>query len=594
MARRDDLHRRGAVYYLLVHVPGDLQPAMDGKKQIWRSLGTTDYAEAKRRKSALKDQWTATFDEMRRKRDLTDHDIGVAVWQHYSTKLDEGEKIRRDRPTPDQIERATEKAYADARASGAFDDGFAATVNAMTDVEILIGKADWDARRRATRLNRLQVDLASGDTRLIEIEADQFLSKHGFKIERHGERYRDLCFKLMRADIEQLKRLAERDQGDFTGKIADPIVVEAHFEEVETPKPRESIMDVFGRFERENPRGIRPETMTQTRRDVQHFADFVGSTVRPSKITKRLVSDWKDALAEWPVKATETAAFKGLSVRDTIEANKKLDKPKPTLTRNTIRRYMSSLGAFSRWLADNGWLEHNPVSGMLPDKMGPANPRDSFADDALLKLFGSPLFRTCASDDWRDAHKPGNFAVRDHRFWIPIVMLYSGARPGEIAQLQTGDVRQHHGVWIMHITDEGDGEKRTKTESSKRVVPVHPELIRVGFLDHCQKMAEAGQAQIFPELVIPKVGQIAAEFSRAFNRYLTKIGVKTNKAIVTYSLRHTFTDRARKAGFMDAEIALIVGHDKATQTGKYGNEKEGTVQQRRAIVEAVSYPKLFP
>lgn len=92
----DNLHRRGAVYYVIVTVPTDLQAAFGGtkpRKQIWASLRTKDRAEAKRRKSAVIDQWTATFDEMRRRRDLTDEDIAVAVWDHYAAGVEAGREV---------------------------------------------------------------------------------------------------------------------------------------------------------------------------------------------------------------------------------------------------------------------------------------------------------------------------------------------------------------------------------------------------------------------------------------------------------------------------------------------------------------------
>jgi integrase len=169
-------------------------------------------------------------------------------------------------------------------------------------------------------------------------------------------------------------------------------------------------------------------------------------------------------------------------------------------------------------------------------------------------------------------------------------MAYSGARPGEIAQLQLADVREHHGIWIMHITELGDGDKRTKTESSMRVVPIHSELIKLGFVDHCKRMAQAGHKQVFPEVSIPKTGQIIPEFSREMNRtYLPKIGLKTDRTIVVYSLRHTFVDTARLADISDEEIATVIGHDKATMTGRYGVEKQGTLKRRVEIVESVSY-----
>ncbi len=49
----------------------------------------------------------------------------------------------------------------------------------------------------------------------------------------------------------------------------------------------------------------------------------------------------------------------------------------------------------------------------------------------------------------------------------------------------------------MHITTEGEGEKSVKTKGSMRVVPIHSELIRLGFLDYHAGMKQAGQTRLF-------------------------------------------------------------------------------------------------
>ncbi len=64
--------------------------------------------------------------------------------------------------------------------------------------------------------------------------------------------------------------------------------------------------------------------------------------------------------------------------------------------------------------------------------------------------------------------------IRDHRYWVPLIMLYSGARPGEISQLHLSDVRREEEFWILDIveTDDEDEEglKSLKTAGSRRVV----------------------------------------------------------------------------------------------------------------------------
>lgn len=596
LSRNSNLRRRGksGTYYARIFVPKDLQAAI-GKDEISPSLHTKDLAEAKRRLAPVLDQWGATFEDMRRRQTLTTDDVQTAVWDHYNAALAADDARRAALPTPADIEFALDAATIGRQPHPAGPSVFDA-INSMTEVEILVGRAVWDARRKVARLSRLRSDLTTGDTRLIEPEADDFLRKHCFKIDKGDPRYRDLCIKLMRAEIDFLRRHAEREDGDFTGKPADPIIAAPAVRTDATTgtTPTQTIMGLFGKYERENPNDIRLESLKQARRDVQHFADFVGPRTRPSRITKAHVREWKDLLADYPVKATETNTFKGMSPAEIVAANKTLDTPKPTVTRQTVRRYLGSLSGFCRWLVKNDYLDANPVADMMPKKTGPSVKRGTFKDDALNTLFRSPLFNTAKSDRWRDLDKPGNVAVRDHRFWIPWVMLYSGARPAEVAQLQVEDVRQEQGVWIMDINDDGESDKRTKTAGSRRVVPIHSALIALSFLKHVERQRAAGQAQVFPEIEIPKEGQIAAQFSREFNRYLAKVGVKTGKDIVTYSLRHTFIDRARAAGFLDEVIAIVVGHEtansKKTMTSGYGVEKQGTLKLRRDIVESVSYP----
>jgi len=63
----------------------------------------------------------------------------------------------------------------------------------MTDVEILANKPTWAANRRKARLNRLRADLGTGDTRIIEPDADAFLRKSGFQIAKGSEQYIATC-----------------------------------------------------------------------------------------------------------------------------------------------------------------------------------------------------------------------------------------------------------------------------------------------------------------------------------------------------------------------------------------------------------------
>ncbi|WP_411837036.1 site-specific integrase [Paracoccus sp. ME4] len=428
---------------------------------------------------------------------------------------------------------------------------------------------------------------------LIAHEVDDYLSRNGLLVDRGTPDWISLARHMMRAEIEALERTLERDRGDYTGQPRDPLVTPATGPRRETAKPGESIMEVFEIFARENPRGVAKDRVDQCRRDIGTFVDLVGANFPVAKIGKPEVRDWKQLLVKYPVKATETKAFAGMSMQQIIKANEQVGKP--VIADRTVNRYLSSLSAFLSWAVNNGYLDRNPIEGLMLKKEAKA-PTLPFKSDELQTLFKSPWFVGCQSaDEWRNVAKPGNVLIRDHRFWVPLIMLFSGARPGEIGQLAVSDVRQEHGHWIMHITTEGEATeagKSVKTAGSMRVVPVHPELVRLGFLSYHEKRVADGGAQLFPGAIRNKRGQMLADLSREFGRYLTRIGMKEGRGLSLYSFRHGATDALRRAGYLDNQFGFILGHVEPSMTGRYGIMPQGMLEQRVELVNAIAYPDL--
>ncbi|SMC62943.1 Site-specific recombinase XerD [Fulvimarina manganoxydans] len=290
------------------------------------------------------------------------------------------------------------------------------------------------------------------------------------------------------------------------------------------------------------------------------------------------------------MKATETKAFAGMGLAQIIRANKEVGKP--VITPRTVNRYLASMGAFCQWLVVNGYLDANPTADMSLPKAKNSK-KAIFTTEELQQLLASPLFTGCQSDDkWRFIAKPGNVRIEDHRYWLPLVMLYSAARPAEIAQLNIADVRKLHCHWIMHIMTEGNDDKSVKTKGSMRVVPVHPELIRLGFIEYRDRMAAAGNVRLFPAATRNSRGQMVADFSREFPRYLSRLGLMNRKGLSLYSFRHGATDAFRRAGYLDENFGFILGHAKASMTGRYGHLPEGMLDQRVALIESIAYPGL--
>lgn len=562
------LKRPGGGYAARMKIPADLVDHY-GQTHHVKGLSTKELTEAKRRMWIMVDQWRRDHDDIRTRRTLTDADNADAVWQHYTSTLDRDEQARQMMPTAADLE--------------AFTDPF--------DKLVASKAREIDANARRVKLDHMRKHLAAGETVLINHEVDAYTDQH--KLLLNDADRADLARKMMRAEIEALEATVKRDGGDYTHIPADPIVKPSSGARAEKAAPGESVMELFDRYARERGKTIKADTLNQARRDIGTYVDMVGHGFPASKIDKRTVGEWKALLLQYPVKASETKDFAGMSIVEIVRHNAKIGKP--VISDKTVNRYLSGMSGFCRWLSAHGIIAANPVADMFLDKPDDDDDeKEVFTTDQMNTLFKSPLFTGCLRDGSpRDWSQKGNVMIRDHRYWVPLVMLYSGARPGEIAQLLVDDVRQEDGVWIMHITNTGKGDKSVKNKSSRRVVPVHSELVKLGFLDYHAATKRAGEARLFPNAERNERGQMIADFSRDFGRYLECIGVKSGRGVSLYSLRHGFTDALRRAGYLNVQFGFLLGHSSGTKITKgYGVLAEGTLKQRVELVEKVAYPGL--
>ncbi|HVI28093.1 site-specific integrase [Hansschlegelia sp.] len=580
------VQRDNGIFYLRVTIPRDvrslyLSASGRQREQIWVSLQTNAPELAKKRANLERVKFDREFAakrwELRPRVGLTQDDLHEAALGTYRRLDAADEDLRLNPPSEadlDAVWRVLQREHPD---------------DELTAWRIFQGVREALADPAAARRQRSAAIKAEagrfGDTTVKEDVAD-FVRERHLDASPGDAAWRKIANAIQRGEQEANKRAEERDEGDFSGEARDPLVSAPA-----TPraKPGEGIMDRFEAYARENPRGITADTLNMNRMAVALFVSTLPPRSTVKAITRGACAEWKRLLMLYPVKAAETKVFRGKSMREIVELNETVGKP--TITPRTVNRYLASLGAFCDWLLAHDDIQASPLSRMqLTIKKGTGKP---FPLDALPKIFASPLFTGAESE--AKMRRAGNHMIRDHRFWIPLVMLYSGARPGELAQLLVEDVREAHGRWIMHITTENDEDKTLKTESSPRVVPIHPELERLGFLAYVDSLRAKGERRVFPQAK-RNDRQWVPDLSREFSRLLSDIGVKTDAGpsskLSLYSFRHTVSDALRRAGFDDAEFAPLYGHGKATTTGRYGNEKPRTIEQRARMIDAIAFEGL--
>jgi integrase len=228
---------------------------------------------------------------------------------------------------------------------------------------------------------------------------------------------------------------------------------------------------------------------------------------------------------------------------------------------------------------DLEWIPRNPWAGLdMPFKT--ESKRRPWTS-AELKLFFSQELHT--------AYKlpKDKKAGADAAYWIPLLGLYTGARLGELAQLRVADVQTSSEIPMLSIADEEDGQS-VKTEAGIRLVPIHSELIRLGFLDYVEALRARREALLWPRLPIRK-GRTGGYFSQWFGTFRKALGFGPHPDF--HCFRHTVRTMLAEAEIQESTIDLLLGHEVTGSTGTrvYTHRSNGSLQK---AIEKLRYPAL--
>lgn len=275
----------------------------------------------------------------------------------------------------------------------------------------------------------------------------------------------------------------------------------------------------------------------------------------------------------------------------------------------TVEKITIRLGALHSFAFRKGMTTIPPNSPDKPSinhhRAGEKAVEKAFSKSDLEEIFSGYLYTGTALDR--------SNAVFPYQFWLPLLGLFTGGRLNELCQLDTEDVSktEAEGIWtISMMDDELDRPlpKSLKNHSSRRILPIHSELIRMGFLSFVEQAIAEGREKLFSDGLTynPKKGwgSNATHFFCRFpspstpaSGYFFKCGIrerdsegKTDRKNF-HSFRHTFTDLAREAGG-EAYLVLpdLTGHSRSRegQVAQYG--KGFSQAKKQAVLESLTIP----
>jgi len=225
---------------------------------------------------------------------------------------------------------------------------------------------------------------------------------------------------------------------------------------------------------------------------------------------------------------------------------------------------------------DMDQTDKNPVGRIIKGvKPESDKPREAFSDEDLDKIFHGAEY----IED----------KLTSYNFWMPILALFSGGRVNELSQLYCSDVIEKDGVACLSINDSHE-DQHLKSKASRRVIPLHPFLNKLGFPEYVRDMAAQGHQRVFHELPYDKNNGYGYRVSDDFGKLRNRLGISSTKTF--HSFRRCFIDAMNNAEVFGSLISDYVGHSKggkdlSAMTAHYLSKS--TTEALKAAIGKVRY-----
>lgn len=553
MAKVAGLHLRGSRWYVRILIPKDLKEAY-GTSRADIALGTSDRKEAALLATLKRAEWGNAFEAKRSALNATPAtaitpDMGAVLADLVRAQvLANDERVRHDVALLAEMVHIRGELKRRARApltiprwdlpEPRIDDLSGATEEERLELADLNAYLDGNAA----------IALAGGNLKAVLPLVQEHARSLGVTFDAQTPGARAALLLCLQAYRKAHHELTLRDAGAV---VPTPVVaakLPAQLQQQQTPK---TLRDVFDRWKVSSDKPRTDDTLKAMARALVHF-----ERQHPKVTLEGITRDMGDRYRAWLRENSNT----------------------PKTARDRLTAIKSLLKYACRELE---WTKRHTWEG-LDIKAQTTNKRHPWPEDGLTRLMGSAVHTAYTLPKDRKAG-------RDAAYWVPLLGLFTGARLGELCLLTPADVLTVDGIPAITITDEGDG-KRLKTTASKRTIPLHPELVRLGFLNYAQRMKDQRAASLWPLMSMRKA-KPSDYFGRWFKDHREALGLPGAGGESFHYFRHTVRTMMRRAGVTPATMDRITGHDTPGSVGDKVYDHWGLWELVPAV-EAIRYPFL--
>lgn len=496
------------------------------KSELREPLGP-DRAKAERKLPAAKARFIAQLDEAERKlkgeapppAPFIDLPLEDLGALHYATTIKRGERFL--------------------------------NANVVCDPDAIYSQEAYDELKEIAAGARSNEEIVASENTSVAIAISRYVREGYIRVEPGSPEWRAVARRLAAAEAEGMNVTVLKVAGEIFAKPRDETLSKEVAlpapEKATVPKQKVRIWVLFDQYIRElKASGKGEESERRWRSVFRSLEEHLGHD-DVTRIAKADIISWKDSLIA-------------------------------RLSTKTVGAvHLAAVRAVFAWAVANDLLETSPADGVRVKKASSQLGREKgYTDDEAEALLTRSVYYEPA-DRTNPSNQESAFGVAAKR-WAPILCAFSGARITEVCQLRKQDIRIEDGIPIMRFTPEA-GSIKTR---EYRDVPLHPQIIDLGFLKYVESCADG------PLFYIQEPGRSANRSARMAGervaRWLRAEGLAPDRVRPNHAWRHRIKTVARDYGLDSAIIDSIVSHSGAARSvsASYGTF---TIKAKAAVID---------
>jgi len=545
------LVKRGRTYYIRVRVPDDLKRFIT-TKEIKQSLRTSSYGEATKLARAWRSALDHFFCDMRRER-VTDTEI-----------LQLRDKFYRDTIEGDPRKKS---------------NGIITEADAES----------WAVYSERMVANYRQ-GLITNNFRLVSYAVDKFLEGQGIVVDKNSDDYPYLCREFSKILVNAHEMKVNNARGIYVvhppqasppssplpasppAPATDP-AFSAQMEDI--AEHLRNLKGSGGLFSEIVKKFILFQTSVDawkpgTEEAMQEAFDLFSEAIGNKDITAYDTEDFlrfRTVLSKLPINRNKTPKFRDKTIAELLL----MSFTEKTLSVDTMNKQLQRVSQLFAWAKARKFINTDYSGGIsVKSRNLDSEKRQPYDNEELDKIVANIK-----------AKKPAT------QFWVPLFGLYMGMRADEICQLYLEDIYEISGILCVDSTARRS-DQSLKTKESSRIIPIHPFLLELGFMNYHKELREAGEERLWPSLKmrIHKVkegddikavkegddfkrgkGGYGAGWCSWYNEHFNRKHITQDPTKTFHSFRHNLPNLLEKIPTVkDFTLSKIMGHACKTET----------------------------